>query len=187
MPLPPLPENSTACLFLHYTAVGIAHTVMLRMPAAGGVPPGDYAVAYANILRQRMRSTDGFQSAEYRAAGAIVTLPIAFTPVAGALVDAPVWDQDPESTQLSLVGRGNTTGRKVRWEFFTGVRTDYWPANNRYNPGAAAPVDTWRTNFANAAYGAGLYPLVTIGGDLLTVYAYVNIRQNSLWQNKQRS
>jgi len=160
---------------------------MLRLPAAGGIPPVDYAVAYANILRQRMRSSDGFQSADYRAEGSTVTLPIAFTPVAGALVDAPVWPQDPESTQLSLVGRGNTTGRKVRWEFFTGISTDFWPPSNRYNPGVAAPVDTWRTNFANAAYGAGLFPLVTIGGDLVTVYGYVNIRQNGYWQTKQRT
>lgn len=186
MPLPPLPENNTACLFLHYTAVGIPHTIMLRLPGVGASTPSDYAVAYANILRQRMRSTDGFQSAEYREAEAIVTLPIAFTPVAGALDGAGVWAQDPESTQLSLVGRGTVSGRKVRWEFFTGIATDYWPPSNRYLPGQAAPVDTWRLNFSNAAQGAGTMPLVTIGGDLVVIYGYVNIRQNGYWQTKQR-
>lgn len=185
MALPPLPPSSTRRLFLDYTSTGFAHTMMLRL--ATGDDPAAYAATYANIFAQRMRDSEGFTGARLATVGSDVTLPVTFTPVPGVLPGSTsVWPQDPESVQLSFTWRGNATGRKGRVEFFTPVPTPSWPANNRYDPGYAAVIDTLRTNFVAAAGSGGTSPIIGIGGDEVTIHSYVNIRSNSYWQNRQR-
>lgn len=190
MPLPPLPANSTACVFIDYTSYGVAHTFGFRLGAgASSITAATKAASLAAVLANRMGSADSFTQARLRAAGGIVSLPIAFTPVTGAVSGSGIyWDDDPESTFISFVGRGTTTGRKTRWEFYTAVRSASWPPTNRYIPGFSAPVDTLRANFTNwvdTAASPG-EQVVTIGGDIPQVYAYVNIAKNSYWQRRQR-
>ena len=182
----PLPPNSTRRVFLEYTSVGIRHTMILRLPLTGA-DPAVYAAAYAAIFATRMCPTDSFSAARFSTAGSDFSLPLTFTPVNGTLPSgAPTWPQDPESTQLSFCYRGLTTGRKGRIEFFTSITTASWPLKNRYNSGDSAPIDTLRINFENAAIAGGTAPLVTIGGDFVYSYNYVNIRANSYWQTAQR-
>jgi len=184
----PLPDNSTARLFLDYTSRHVEHTLLLRFD--GDLPSaGSYATGYAEILANRMFDDDSFFRARFSDAGADFSLPIAFTAVPGAIPAATTnsWAQDPESAFVSFVMRGLTTGRRSRVEFFTGVPTPSWPSDNRYNPGDAAPIDTLRINFQNAAASGGTLPLITVGGDEVTVYGYVNIALNAYWQRKQRA
>lgn len=190
MPLPPLPENATARVWIDYTSVGLAHSIMFRLGAgASATTASTKAQTLAALLALRMLDVDSFQSARWSDIGSSFSLPITFTTVVGSggpLANA--WAQDPESAQLSLVGRGGTTARKVRWEFFTGLKTPAWPGNNRYNPGDTAVIDTLRINFTswvNTAASPGEQP-VTIGGDIPTVYSYVNICSNAYTQRKQR-
>lgn len=184
----PLPENSTARLFLDYTSRGVGHTMLLRLE--GTLPsPGAYAAGYAAIFAQRMFDDDSFYRARYSEAGTNFSLPIDFTVVPGVVPSATTnsWAQDPESVFLSLIMRGNETGRRARVEFFTGVPATPWPADNRYNPGDSSVIDALRENFTDAAETGGELPLLTIGGDEVTVYGYVNVASNAYWQRKQRA
>lgn len=184
----PLPENSTDRVFLDYTSMDISHTLELRITPAGGATPIDYANTYSAWMVQRMLTTDSVQGARFQAAGSNFSLPLPFTPAIGVIA-ADIgnrWIEDPESAFLSLIGRGRTTGRRVRWTLFTPARTTLWPEDNRYNPGDAAPIDTFRQNFASLADAAGIAPLLTVGGDLVNVYGYVNAGKNSYWQREQR-
>jgi len=183
----PLPSNGTNRLFLDYTSVNIEHTMLLRL-ADSVTDPEAAATSYATLFAARMYPSDSFFRARFSLSGEDFSLPIPFTAVPGALPSGtPTWPQDPESTQLSFIMRGITSGRRARVEFFTSITTTTWPGDNRYNPGDAAPIDTLRANFEAAAESGGTYPLVTVAGDFTTVYGYVNICQNSYWQRKQRA
>lgn len=185
MALPPLPPSSTRRLFLDYTSVGFSHTMMLRLPT--GADAAAYAIVYATIFSQRMRDSEQFFAARSSAVGSDVTLPVLFVPIPGVLPGSTtVWQQDPESVQLSFTWRGVDTGRKGRLEFYSPVPTTSWPADNRYNPGEAAPIDTLRINFVAAAGHLGTSPILSIGGDEISVHEYVNIRANGYWQTRQR-
>ena len=186
MALPPLNPNSTRRLWLDYTSVGFNHAVMLRLPDSVA-NPGTYAVAYANILAQRMRDSEQFFGARVAASGSNITFPIPFTTVPGVLPGSTnVWFQDPESTELSFTFRGAASGRKGYCTFYSPVQTPSWPPPNRYNPGYAAVIDTLRINFVAAAELGGTHPLWSIGGDFVVFHSYVNIRSNSYWQTAQR-
>lgn len=184
-----LPINSTDRVWIKYTSVGVVHEIMFRLPTVGSTPAmaTTKAQALATVLSQRMSNTDSFLSARRSAAGTIFSVPIPFTVVPGVMVQA-TWPQDPESTQLVLTGRSFADGTDVDWSFFTGQLTPAWPADNRYNPGDAAVIDTMRINFVTWVQTAGApgEQVVTIGNSIPNVNAYVNIRQNAYWQTAQR-
>lgn len=188
MPLPPLPANNTVRVWIKYTSVGIDHEFMFRLPDFAAV--GDAAAVaddVADILALRMSNTDSLLSARWSPAGAAFSVPITFTPRTGTLTQS-TWPQDPESTELAMTGRSYTDGRKVDWYLFTGQQTTSWPADNRYNPGESAVIDTFRTNWTNLINSAPApaRQIVTISGTIPSVNAYVNIRQNGYWQSAQR-
>lgn len=89
---------------------------------------------------------------------------------------------------LSIPFRGLTSGRKGIFMFFSPVSTTNWPIDNRYNPGDAAPIDTWRLNVISVLQGGeGLgVNAVVIDGSTPVFKNYVNISQNAYHQRKQR-
>jgi len=184
-----LPVNSTDRVWIRYTSVAVVHEIMFRLPAVGSsaVMASTKAQALANVLAARMSSTDSFLSARRSPAGTVFSVPIAFTVVPGVMAQS-TWPQDPESTQLVLTGRSFTDGTDVAWSFFTGQQTTGWPADNRYNPGDSAVIDTMRLNFDTWISTAAVpgEQVVTIGGSIPSINSYVNIRQNSYWQSAQR-
>lgn len=190
MALPPLPDNTTQRLWLQYTSAGVEHELMVRPAAAAS--PGQiltWAADIAQVLATRMFTVDSVTGARYSAAGTEFSTPIALTPVVGVInATGNIWGQDPESTMLSIPFRSGASGRKGRVSFFTGVATTSWPDNNRYEPGESAPVDTFRINLVNVLTGisgAGVFA-TAIDGTSVIFKPYVNIRQNSYWQSKQR-
>lgn len=188
MPLPPLPDNNTVRVWVKYTSVGVEHELMVRLPEFSvNTDATAVAASVGAVLVTRMSNTDAVLSARYSPAGSTFSVPVAFTPVVGSLVQS-TWPQDPESTQLTLTGRSFTDGRDVSWTFFTGQQTPTWPADNRYNPGEAAVIDTFRANFTAlvASPSSPERQIVTISGTIPTVNSYVNIRQNGYWQSAQR-
>lgn len=188
MPLPPLPANSTARVWVEYTSVGVVHEVMFRLPDfASAADALAKATSLAAVLVTRMSNTDSILGARYSPGGSSFSVPLAITPTVGTLPQS-TWPQDPESTQLVMTGRSFSDGRDVAWSFFTGQQTTSWPSDNRYNPGDSAPIDTFRINFANWVNTAGTpaQQVVTIGQSIPSVNPYVNIRQNGYWQSAQR-
>ena len=182
----PLPANSTARLFLDYTSNNVGHTMLIRTGATAG-DVGDCADAYAAVFSQLMLATDSFYGARYSADGSDFSLPIEFTAVPGTLGgETTLWSQDPESAQLSFITRGLTTGRHGRIELFTPVAFTPWPADNRYNPGDNATVLAALSDLQETGNSVGDFSLLSIGGDLVNIYGYVNIRLNGYWQTKQR-
>lgn len=190
MPLPPVPENNTARIWLDYTSMQIEHSLMVRPAVALAISERSaVAQAFATVMSSRMLDIDSVFGARYSAPGASFSVPITFDPVEGVVtVAGNVWLQDPESTALSIVGRSNTTGRDVRYTLFTGAAVGTWPSNNRYEPGEQAVIDTFRLNMTELIEGGGTldWPMVTVDGTFITVYQYVNISQNAYWQRKQR-
>lgn len=141
-----------------------------------------------------MFSDDTVTAARYSPQGEDFTLPLAFTPIAGSLGPgfAAEWAEDPESAMVSVVGRGTAIARRWRFCFFTPYAWSSsavnWPLKNRYLPGANAQVDAFYdgvTSLLDATFGSSR--IVTIGGDTVRPNAYVNIRKNSYWQDKQRN
>ena len=186
----PLPQNNTTRLFLDYTSMGVPHTLMVRIPSsATPTQIEQFATNLSDALRNRMLTSDAFLSARVSNAGSNFSLPITFVPAGGVLASAGnIWGQDPESTFVSIVGRSIVSGRKNRLEYFNPITTTSWPDDNRYNPGEAAPIDTFRINVINVLNGGGSSGVaaVAIDGTDATWYPYVNIAQNAYWQRKQR-
>lgn len=186
----PLPQNNTARLWLDYTSRGIQHSAMVRFgPGANPSTAEVFAAQLADAMRQRMFIADSVLAARYSGPGTLFSFPIFFTPVVGVVTEAGnVWAQDPESTFLTIPGRSSFSGRDVRFCQFTAVVTPTWPTDNRYEPGDAAVVDTWRINITEllSTGGTESTPAVAIDNNIPTWYNYVNISQNAYWQRKQR-
>lgn len=191
MPLPALPADNTRRLFLDYTSQSIEHTLLIRVPdLLSPTQEQAFAIDIANVLATRMDGDDAFTSLRYADKNSNVTFPYPWTPIQGALsTTVGIWEQDPESVFLSFVGRGASSGRKIRFQFFTAVKSTAWPADNRYNPGESAPVDTLRENLLPLLSGNDVSPVaaVTIGGDYISFNNYVNIASNAYWQRRQRT
>lgn len=165
--------------------------MLVRLP--DGLSPSDeqqLGIDIGTVMAQRMDGDDAVTALRVANKNSNVTFPYSFSTIQGALSPTVgIWEQDPESVFLSLVARGTTTGRKTRFEFFTAVKTPTWPGKNRYLPGDAAPVDTWKLNMFSILSGAPSSPVaaVSIGGDYLAFNDYVNIASNAYWQRQQRT
>lgn len=192
----PLPPSSTVRVFVDYTSLGIPHTAEVRLsgsPTIGVMETA--ALGAANAMYPFMFETDAVTGARYSPVGEDFTLPLTFSPIAGSKVAgfAAQWAEDPESAMVSVVGRGSSTARRWRFCLFTPYAwansSVTWPAKNRYLPGVNSQVDAFYdavTTFLDAIYGSGTR-VVSIGGDTVAPNAYVNIRKNSYWQDKQRN
>lgn len=190
MPLPPVPENNTARIWIDYTSLGIRHSMMVRPAVALAISErASVAQAFATVISNRMLTSDSCFGARYSAPMTDFSVPIPFVPVNGVVTIAGnVWAQDPESVQLSITGRSHTTGRDVRYTLFSPVSTDPYPAKNRYLPGQSAVIDTFRENLVGLVEGGGMldWPMVTVDGTFVTCNDYVNISGNGYWERKQR-
>lgn len=191
----PLPPSNTVRVYLDYTSKTLPHTAEFRLSGTPAVSVMQAAgLALANIFLTRMFSTDSITLLRYSPAGEDFTLPIPTTPQSGVLTEgfAAQWQEDPESVQTSLCGRGTAIARRWRISFFTpyawAASAVAWPAKNRYLLGANSAVDAFITelqDWAGAGYGASR--VVTIGGDTIATKNYLNIRKNSYWQDEQRN
>jgi hypothetical protein len=190
MALPALNPNATLRLYFDYTSMGKAHTLIVRTNGVGDDSElQGYALQIADALTSVMRAGDTINGVRRSAAGSNITFPFITTPMPGQLSgSATIWDQDPESAQWSVVGRGISTGRKVRYEIFTPIRLGTWPENNRWEAGENATVDTFRTDFTAAIIAGPPAPTqgVSIGGDVVLLNPYVNLCHNAYWQRRQR-
>lgn len=185
----PLPPSNTPRIFVVYTSMGKEHTCEVRLNVAFNASSwAALAQDVATINSLRMRISDTSIRAEYSPANSGIRFPLAHTAVPGTIADDQFWGQDPESTQLTICGKGSVTGRRWRYTLFSPVRTGSWPGTNRYNPGASPVIDTWQQNVKNLVNGGGSTGIVltTIGLDKPIVYDYVNISQNAYWQREQR-
>lgn len=190
MALPALSPDATTRLYFDYTSLQKEHTLIVRINEGQlAVDVLNYAANIVDTLTTVMRANDAVLGVRISNQGSNVTFPLALDPSPGQLSgSATIWDQDPESVFWSLVGRGISTGRKVRYEIFTPIRNGQWPENNRYEPGENTVVDTFRTAMTSALI-VGTNSAVqanTIGGDVILINPYVNIAHNAYWQRKQR-
>lgn len=190
MALPALPPSNTKRFFIDYTSMQIPHTLVVRTNGTG-TPAEEtvYIQDCVDALASVMRSNDTITGVRVAQLGSNVTFPFIVAPTVGQLSPtAQTWENDPESTQWSIVGRGLSTGRKVRYEFFIPVKFGNWPGNNRWEQGEQATVDQFFFDWQAAINGLTPAPTqaVTIGGDVTVLNQYVNIRSNGYWQNQQR-
>lgn len=188
----PLPENATSRLFIGYTSQSIRHEMQFRYFGIQTTPNLVQAyTALAAGLAAAMLTPDAIIDARYQNANTNFSIPLVVNPVQGTKsVAGNIWAEDPESAQLSIIGRDNTTGRKAKWLFFTPYNfAATWPTDNRYQPGENSGVDALIAHFQAAAAGAGSmpFPLVSIGGGPLVVYDYANICKNGYWEKEQRN
>lgn len=190
MPLLPVPDNATARLYLDYTSLGVEHTLLIRPARELSInEQGVMANAWASAMSTRMVNTDSVFAVRYSAALTNFSTPITYSPIPGALaVAGNLWDEDPESAFLSLTARSTTTGRNCRWNFFFPTATTTWPSDNRYGPGEAAVIDTFRTNITQLITFGSPAPVPAVCADntFVAVKGYVNIGKHGYWQRKQR-
>lgn len=187
----PLPPNNSSRLFIDYTSQSRGHTVALRYEGTQTTPNlinafNIVAVAMSSI----MVATDSVTGARYQNAGTNFSISLPVTPVAGAnSLAGNLWVEDPESAQISLVGRDNVSGRRVRWLFFTPYNFGgSWPVDNRYQDGENTNVDDFRFIWEDIVAGSGTmpFPLVSIANNPVVLYDYVNICKNGYWERTQR-
>lgn len=187
----PLPANNSSRLFIDYTSLNTQHTVACRYEGIQTTP--NLIAAFneiADVLSGIMVSSDSVLAARYQNAGTNFSIELPVTPVPGANgLAGNLWVEDPDSAQISLVGRDNVSGRRVRWLFFTPYNfAATWPTDNRYNPGENPSIDNFITNWSSLAGGGGAmpFPLVSIANNPVVVYDYANICKNGYWERTQR-
>lgn len=176
----PLPEDSTARLYLDYTAVGDEHTVQVRYAT---LAEATAAAAIWQALLEANPAAFGsnvtFTGARASAPGTNVSNPVPFDPVTfvGTAVAA---NQAPRF--LSWAGR-TTGGRRVRYYFYG------------FNIDNAVPNDFRLSGEENAVYAAfqdDLFSLldetnaVAIDGLTPVMYNYANVGFNAYWQQEAR-
>lgn len=176
----PLPSNSTATYFVDYQfGAGQAHTFQVRFQAPE--TPATVAARVAALLDdlKAIRPASWvITGARVRAAGASISLPTTAPVIqagtAGELsgINYPGY--------VDFVGRGSTSGRRVRWTLF-GLNTVV-PADYRYTgteqPQIKTVLDSLKAGAPNV--------FLTVGGDLPTWQNYVNFGFNSYWERQQR-
>lgn len=187
----PLPANNSSRLFLDYTSLNTQHTVALRYEGIQTTPNLINAFnIVATVLASVMITTDSVFGARYQNAGTNFSISLPITPVSGAnALAGNLWVEDPDSAQLSLVGRDNVSGRRVRWLIFTPFNfASGWPTDNRYQDGENTLVDNFRFAWEDIAAGSGTmpFPLVSIANNPVVLYDYVNICKNGYWEREQR-
>lgn len=177
MPLPPLPEDNTARLFVNYRYEDTEHEAQFRLLSpftqsdlVGWV--NNWLDTYSDLWQTLVE----FHSADWAAAGSSVRNPVSWTPVVGTGPN----QTDPArlSRSTSFVGR-SPDGRKLRL-FFYGM---FFGPDDSYRVEASL-VATLAA--AITALNALTSRVGTISGSAPIFKPYVNIRNNSYWQTELR-
>lgn len=179
----PLPENNTAVYFLDYTfGDGQAHTAQLR--GGTGATEGDLAGVFESILNELEPDRPPswtITGARYREALSSITLPAVVVPTINAGTGTELDAQDYPRF-YTWVGRGSTSGRRVRL-FLFGLDIPL-PPDYRYTITEATFAAEVRTILVTASAAD---VVATIAGDRPTWYNYVNAGFNSYWEREQRT
>lgn len=176
-PLGPLPPESTARVWVEYTALGQVHRLELRVrDLQTSVHAGQIFTQVANILKPGLHTSDSFRACRWAGLGLKVSLPVDVTPVAGTNATTP--DQANKPNFLSWTGR-DVAGRRVRVTFFNSM----FPENVRYRiapipAGMELNMLNWLKDTTNN--------IATIGNSLPIWNNYVNVGVNAYFQRKQR-
>lgn len=195
MPLPPLPENSTARLFLYYTT-GVGpnaqeHVMTIRYNAAAA-SAGDIMTDLADLVFNAGNTAathEGwkFLRAETQAQGAIPRFPVAVVPALLGYVGTGDDSASPslEAREVRFIGRGTTTGRKVSLSLYGVSTSEIAEPDFRFTPPAGAFLSDMTTlmNFNGPAAAS----FINIGGGPTSWYTYVNWQYNSHWETEQRA
>lgn len=194
MPLPPLPENNTARLFLHYTsgvnANSQEHLFTIRFDAAATSPAEIMSALASGPFRSEFLTAtyEGwkFLRAEVQAAAAISRFPTPVLPALLGYIGTGLEDSSPaeEAREVKAIGRGTGTGRKVSLSLY-GVNTnEITEVDFRFNP----PVDSFLGELLDVANTLGLAgeAFINIGHGPTIWYPYVNWQYNSHWERAQR-
>lgn len=175
----PLPDNNTAVYFLDYTVDGQGHTMQFRLTEgadlAGAVGDSEgFLAALAPILDANWFVV----GARYRAAGSNISFPV--DPPTQPSVGAGSLPVKEKPRYLSFVGRGLTTGRKVRVFVYGAVFNS--PDDYRLTGSEEASVQNAVQFLQNNSENT----FATIGGDIPYWNAYANVGYNSYYERKAR-
>lgn len=177
MPLPPLPPNNTITAWLGYTSVGFRHEMQFRCPSGTSTSSIiGVANALAGNLKSRMRTTDSFLDLKYRAAGSIVSLPLAFTAQSGTS-GASVENDD--STKFFAVSGRSNGGYRVKMTFFCPTPSD--AIGYRQGRTAGNEADSFLTTVE--AFTASI---CAVDGLPVVWHQYANFGYNAYWQRQMR-
>ena len=182
MPLPPLPDNNTRRYWLQYTTGITEHSIMTRWALSSSDPSA--LAFYAAFLG----AVQGLLSDEFTVLGVLraeqgsnVRLPINpgnLPSFHGTDTDSPTKEDSPK--ELIFVGRGETSGRRWRLSLYgaqVGFPPDYRFEGVGLLPSLAAAIAVVE-DFSGS--------LVTVAGDAIIPYPYVNINNNSYWETQAR-
>lgn len=182
---PPLPANSTPRIFIDYTAMGVPHTVMLRVNAF----PESIATwvgALTGPMLLAMRNDDTITGLRTAVQGSDITVPAPWTGLAGALANGAIAD-DPESVFFSVPFRDVLEGRKGRYDFYLPSTVLPLDTNNRVPRGENTYLDAIHIGIFDLTFAGGADPyLVTIGGSPILPNQYANRAKSGYWQREQR-
>lgn len=195
MALPPLPENNTARLFVHYTTGGGAtaqeHVMSIRYNAPT-VAPGDVMLDLADALGNGTNEAQlytGWQvlRAETQAAGSAVRLPTTVPASLLAILGSggAAASQTDQSREVRFIGRGLTTGRKVSLSLYGVVAAAILEPDFRFEPVGPSLLADLMLNIKNSGLAGAAY--TTIAGEPTNWYPYVNWNYNSHWETEQRA
>lgn len=183
MPLPPLPANNTARLFVTYNDSINEHVAIVRYTSATNAL--SVANAFGSLLTDIEPSlADGWSvtNVEYQAANSIVRLPVGtngaqgFVSASGFFLDGA---QAPRQTKF--VGRSGTSGRQVTFGLFGLIYTT--PASYRFT----GVLPTWASRILLFLRDFPTEYAVAIDGSAPDWRDYANVNYNSYWETDARS
>lgn len=189
----PLPQNSTARLFLDY-ATGLSgagsHTMQIRYlgsdrsaSAAQARVASILTAAGAPAFRQGWRIV----AARTALAGEDFTVPQNLNSSLASFLGSNTtpYPRRFEAREFTFVGRGVDGPRKTRLSFY-GIAAAVADLESFRGSIGAPNTPAW-ANSAYAALVAASSPIVAIDGSQLVWYSYVNMNYNSYWERRLRT
>lgn len=187
MPLPPLPENTTARIWFKYVTgdLGVSqeHEVMVRYNSATKTRRGvcnDFLALLQALTPENFNANWRVVSARYSEAGSIVSLPFDVEASLLAFLGTRSTNnrsQKDEAVEDAFRGRSLVSGRKVRFSLYravVGIDDTF-----RY------PMSPAVQTVLSAASGSGSF--LAIDGSGPSWYTNVNQNYNSYWERELRS
>lgn len=187
MPLPPLPPNNTARVWIKYVTGGAAssqeHEVMLRFNPEAASPVAVMERFHAVLVgfgTNAFRTGWHVVSARAANAGASFSLPV--QPPAGLLGfqgsnGAEGYNGSWEAIEDTCQGRSGVSGRRVDFSLYRAAGA----IDNTFRYGMPGAVAT------ALSVGAGAEEFLCIDGTPPSWYTYVNQNYNSYWERQLRS
>lgn len=185
MPLPALPANNTARLFVDYTTGRLNHSLVVRYDgilSLSQVTTGvaTFLEAVRNVLPQQWAVT----GARVQEAGSLFSLPTALGDLDGFVGTngSPTVNENDEPRQVTFTGRSLASGRNVRVGLFGLLFTT--PSTYRLTrDGLATNVGSALDVLAAQSFG-GVF--VAIDGANVLWNQYANVNYNSYWESDAR-